>query len=56
MRNSNVDIKVNIEKDGKEIVKEYSDGYDAKLTMLENDNNLFDQRLERLKIENNRVI
>ena len=44
-------MKFNIEKDGKEIVKEYSDGYDAKLTILESDNNLFDQRLEKLKIE-----
>lgn len=49
-------MKFNIEKDGKEIVKEYSDGYDAKLTILESDNNLFDQRLEKLKIENSKVI
>lgn len=49
-------MKVNIQKDGKQIVKEYSDGYDAKLTMLENDNALFEQRLEKLKTDNSKVI
>ena len=34
IKNGNVDIKFNIGKDGKQIVKEYSDGYDAKLTSL----------------------
>lgn len=50
IKNGNTDIKFNIEKDGKEIVKEYSDGYDAKLTILENDNVLYDQKLEKLKV------
>ena len=56
IKNGNVGIKYNIEKDGKEIVKDYSEGYDAKLTILENDTSLFNQKLEKLKNENNRVI
>jgi hypothetical protein len=45
IKSGNVDIKFNIGKDGKEIVREYGDGYDAKLTILENDSNLLDQKL-----------
>ena len=56
IKNRNVGIKYNIEKDGKEIVKDYSDGYDNKLTVLENDTSLFNQKLEKLKNDNNRAI
>ena len=56
IKNGNVGIKYNIEKDGKEIVKDYSDGYDNKLTVLENDTSLFNQKLEKLKNDSNRVI
>lgn len=45
LKGGNVSIKFTIEKDGKEIVKECSDGYDSKLTYLENDKVSFDMKL-----------
>lgn len=45
IKSGNVGIKLNIDKDGKEILREYGDGYDAKLTILENDSSLFEQKL-----------
>ena len=49
-------MKLHIDKDGKEIVKQYSDGYDFKLTSLENDKVIMDQKYQKLKGENNKVI
>lgn len=45
LKGGNVSIKFTIEKDGKEIVKECSDGYDSKLTILENDKVSFEMKL-----------
>lgn len=56
IKSGNTNMKFNIDKDGKEIVREYSEGYDAKLTILENDCALLDKKLERLKNENIRAV
>ena len=50
MKGLNLNIKVGIDKDGKEIVKQYTQlGFDQKLAILEADNLSADQRLERIK-------
>lgn len=49
-------MKVGIDKDGKEIVKQYSQfGFDQKLAILEADNLSADQRLEKIKSQTARV-
>jgi hypothetical protein len=56
IRNENNGSKVSIMRSGNEIVREYSDLMDIKLNNLENDNQLTNLKVERLRSDHSKAI